>query len=420
MKDKPSGHPGIYWRGGTLWIQFYDQQGGRRRESTRSKSIRDAKRLRAQLLAEVSKGQYVPRKAPRLREFVEKTWRPVCAPMLKPSTLRGYETALTHHLLPAFGDHRLDAITRGMVRSFIATKARQKRWAYSKPPNPNRPTLSKKTILNAVGLLSAIIETATVEHDLLPVNPIRGILKRRNFADFRPQEHRPHVLEPDDFRRSIANLTSPVLEAVLFAAFAGVRWSEQTAICTEDADFRRNKIRVWRSLYRRVAQKPKTASSIREVDMTPAVRQILKAVAWNEGYVLSPDGGRTPLGDGSWLKRQWTKAQVKSGIKLPIRWHDLRHQYVSLMYAAGRDPAWISKQAGHASLSQTLDRYHHLFETVTRTPVEWPEDLIWPTGFDLSTVAEIVAVSNRTGREKTGEQGFDGMAESQAERTRRE
>lgn len=419
MKDKPSGHAGIYWRGGTLWIQFYDQRGKRRRESTRGTSIRDAKTLRAQRLAEVNKGQYVGKKAPTLRQFVERTWRPEIATNLKPSTQRGYETALEHHLLPAFGDYRLDLITRGPVRSFIAAKAKQKRWAYSRDPNPNRPTLSKKTVLNMVGILSAILETA-IECDLLPANPIHGIMKRRNFADFAPRDPRLHVLEPDDFRRSVEHLKPPVLQAVLFATFAGgARWSEQTAVRIENADFRRNKLMIFESLYRHVPQKPKTASSVREVNMTPSVRQILKAVPWREGYVFSPDGQRT-LGGGSWVHGQWEKAQIAAGVKRPIRWHDLRHQFVSLLWAAGKDPAYISKQAGHKGLSQTLDRYQHLFESITRTPVEYPEDLVWPSGFDLSIVAGIVAVSNATRREKAGEQGFDGTAESQAERTRQE
>ncbi len=99
-----------------------------------------------------------------------------------------------------------------------------------------------------------------------------------------------------------------------------------------------------------------------------------------EGLVFSPDGtGR--IGDGSWLKRQWREAQIRAGIRRPIRWHDLRHQFVSLLIASGKSPKYVAQQAGHARVGFTLDRYGPLFETVRPAPVEWWDDLLWPEGY---------------------------------------
>ncbi len=133
---------------------------------------------------------------------------------------------------------------------------------YSKVnPNPNRPRLSRKTILNAVALLSAIMEVAAVDYELLPVNPLRGILRKKNFPKESPRERRARILEPEDFKQAGANLRPSALQAVLFAAFSGLRWSEQTALrIEEDVDFKRNRLRITRSLYRRVAQTPRLAS----------------------------------------------------------------------------------------------------------------------------------------------------------------
>jgi hypothetical protein len=85
------------------------------------------------------------------------------------------------------------------------------------------------------------------------------------------------------------------------------------------------------------------------------------------------------LGNGNWVKQQWRQAQIRAGVKSPIRWHDLRHQYVSFLIALGKNPKFISTQAGHASAGFTFDRYGHLFEAITAIPVEWPEDLLWPS-----------------------------------------
>jgi hypothetical protein len=131
------------------------------------------------------------------QEFVDSRWRPEVAIGRKPSTLRAYETALRHHLIPQFGNHPLPAISRAAVKAFIAQKWKQQRISYSRRnPNPNRPVLAPKTILNMVALLGAILESAVVDYELLPSNPIKGILRRKNFPSdaLRPRDRRPHVL----------------------------------------------------------------------------------------------------------------------------------------------------------------------------------------------------------------------------------
>src|SRR5207244_489869 len=117
--------------------------------------------------------------------------------------------ALRCHLLPYFGHCPLPAITRATVRAFIAHKAKQQRVSYSrKNPNPNRPMLAPKTILNMVALLGSILESAATDYELLSANPIKGILRRKNFPSdaLRPSNRRPHVLEPEEFRRAVSEL----------------------------------------------------------------------------------------------------------------------------------------------------------------------------------------------------------------------
>ena len=130
-------------------------------------------------------------------------------------------------------------------------------------------------------------------------------------------------------------------------------------------------------LYRGIPQTPETAQSIRSVDMCPTVRWMLQGRKTREGLVFSADGVR-PIGAGNWTKRQWRDAQLRAGIRTPITWHDLRHQFVSLLIAAGKHPKYVAVQAGHSSAGFTLDRYGSLFETLPITSVEWWNDLLWP------------------------------------------
>ncbi len=371
---------GVFRRGQVWYISWNDHFARRHREAV-GKSYTEAVRARAKRLADTSAARFglrPSRKAITLAEFVETHWRPEVAIAFKPSTLRMYEVMLRQHLLPCFGHHPLPAITRAAVKKYIAEKSMQQRCSRSlRNPNPNRPALSIKTIKNTVALLSSILEAAAADYELLDGNPLRGILRRTQFPAnaHRPLMPRVRTLELEDFRQAISFLKPKIFEMVLVAALTGLRWGELIALrIDEDVDFRHNKLRITRSLYQRSPQSPKTEQSIREVDMCPTVRHILQTVSRNEGLIFSPEG-RTAIGDGSWLKRQWREAQVRARVG-PIRWHDLRHQFVSLLIAAGKHPKYIAAQAGHASAGFTLDRYGHLLERITPHPVEWIDDFL--------------------------------------------
>ena len=45
----------------------------------------------------------------------------------------------------------------------------------------------------------------------------------------------------------------------------------------------------------------------------------------------------------------------------PLRFHDLRHTFVSQLIAAGAPAKYIQEQAGHGSIQVTMDTYGHLF-----------------------------------------------------------
>lgn len=403
---------GVYKHRNSWWIDYTDSRGTRHRERA-GPSQRLAVRAREARLVEIAAGRFGihrSRQGITFREFVEGTWREEVLDRCKTSTKRGYDTALEHHLVPYFGDWRLIEITRPAVKSFIAQKRKQQRWSYSKKnPNPNRPTLARKTIMNMVSLLMSVLEEA-VDYELIASNPLRGILKKRNFpADPLRTGGKPQrILEPEEFRRAVDQIRDTrVLRMVLVAALAGLRWGEQVAIRIDDEiDFRHNVIRITRAFYKRVPQTPKTEQSVRDIDMGPTVRRVMKEVPWTQGLVFSPDGV-IRIGDGCWLRRQWRAAQLKADIKRPIRWHDLRHQFVSLLIAAGKNPLYIAQQAGHADAGFTLKRYGHLFKTIKPTPVEWPEDLLWPSGGDAT-----VTLLGSKDRQERPEQPSDTNARS--------
>jgi integrase len=49
------------------------------------------------------------------------------------------------------------------------------------------------------------------------------------------------------------------------------------------------------------------------------------------------------------------------GLPAGTRFHDLRHFYASALIAANLNPKVIQARLGHATVSETMDTYGHLF-----------------------------------------------------------
>ena len=61
--------------------------------------------------------------------------------------------------------------------------------------------------------------------------------------------------------------------------------------------------------------------------------------------------------DGSALRRRYKRARDTAGLR-PLRWHDLRHTFGSLLVAGGVDTVTVKEAMGHAQLT-TTSRYLH-------------------------------------------------------------
>ncbi len=81
-----------------------------------------------------------------------------------------------------------------------------------------------------------------------------------------------------------------------------------------------------------------------------------------EWVFLSPEGIRW---DERNLRRGWYRLLSQAGIRR-VRFHDLRHTWVSLLIQKGAHAKYIQEQAGHSSIQVTMDTYGHLFPSGNR------------------------------------------------------
>jgi len=65
------------------------------------------------------------------------------------------------------------------------------------------------------------------------------------------------------------------------------------------------------------------------------------------------------------LRRGWYRLLSHAGVRR-VRFHDLRHTWVSLLIQTGAHAKYIQEQAGHSSIQVTMDTYGHLFPSGNR------------------------------------------------------
>ena len=149
-------------------------------------------------------------------------------------------------------------------------------------------------------------------------------------------------------------------EMVRVAAYAGLRQGELLALRWRDVDFTGHALTVARAMSAGIEGTTKSGR-VRRVPMPDQAATALERMSKRQDYTARDElvfcnlYGR-PL-DGSALRRRFKRARDAVGLR-PLRFHDLRHTYGSLLAAHGVDLVTIQAAMGHSALS-TTSRYLH-------------------------------------------------------------
>lgn len=330
------------------WRVRYRAPDGKSRSRQFPRKI-DAERFLAGVAADLARGSWVDPQRSRttVREWCE-VWRRSKVD-LRPSTLARLDSTLQRHVLPAFGGWALDALTNGEIRAWVARM--------------NAAGLSPTSVRKPYFALHDMLRSAVADRRLA-VNPAQDV----------PLPAERHGGQRFLSSTEVARLTAAVHPRhrvlVLTAVYGGLRFGELTALRRGRIDIIRGRVRVAETLVDVGGHlsfgPPKTQNSRRSV---PLPRRIvaeldehLGAYVQDEAEALvfsGPRGG--PLRRGAFRQREWLPAVHACGLE-GLRFHDLRHTFVSLWIAAGANPKEVSVRAGHSSVAFTLDRYGHLYE----------------------------------------------------------
>lgn len=335
---------------GLPWWVFVNHNGVRR-----SKKIGDRKAAEAvasRIREEIGNGAFnVGRKdAPTFVELVER-WiafkeNAGCAQ----GTIDAYRIQIDHHLVPVFGERRIDQITRAEICDHLLTARSQ---GYS----------ASHVNLRLV-CLTGVFNRA-IDEGVLKENPATGIKRQTRLKN---KEPKPVPFDFDEKEIILKTAYGNFIEfewlypLIFTAFFTGLRIGELAGLRWGDIDFKTKLIHVQRTRLR-YEYGPTKGRKTRKVEMAESLIEVLKAHKKDEikkglhlkggtlpEYVFITDYGHgldTPR-----IRRVWTKVLKAAG--LPFRkFHATRDTFASHALTKGAPIYWVSTQLGHASIVTT-------------------------------------------------------------------
>ena len=298
----------------------------------------------------------------------------------KPSTLEDYRLMLARPDAPArkrglrtagrivgeFGGQELRSITTTQVERFLARL--------------DAEPISKRTVNKHRQVICSILEHAARRPDRFGIteNVARATLKRREptagVLDFyEPEEvaalaraareghhrdaRRPAVSEEEARERRLADEQDAALYTV--AAFTGLRLGELRALRWRQVSFERGALTVAAAMSGGQVEAPKWGKARTVPLATPAAAELARLadrgrfVDHEDLVFCGPLGD--PLDDSA-IRRRLRRTQKAAGLR-PLRFHDLRHSFGSLVVRE-LDTATLKSWMGHSKLA-TTERYLH-------------------------------------------------------------
>jgi integrase len=281
----------------------------------------------------------------------------------KPSTLldHGYLLAPSGHVMSALGDRPAAKITTAEVEALLESIA-------AKGVKPRTVNKARQT-LRAVFYFGAKPSTFALTHN--PVvhtdrrrEPDRAPLVYYSPAEIealaRALEHGLHrgrgrAVASDAVRRQRRQENEQDAELVRVAAYTGLRLGELLALRWIDVDFAGQKLVVQRAVSANEETTTKSGK-VRRVPLSDQAARALNRLSRREHFTTDDDlvfvnaiGRRL---DRWSLRKRYERARDAAGLR-PLRLHDLRHTYGSLLAAAGIDLVSIQAAMGHSSITTT-------------------------------------------------------------------
>lgn len=276
---------------------------------------------------------------------------PEMHPEWRPGTVEAWKSRV-NRVRDDLGPIRLDVMTAGDVRRALASMQVLGR--------------ADTTIAATRGLVTAVFRHA-LEDELVDSSPMLRLGRTSKRID-KGASARNSALSREQYAALVAALPESLRTFAALIASTGLRPSEAAGLTLDRLDLPNREILIDRQLVnatgdRPVFAPPKTASSVRRVDLSDAIAVLLEQHL--AAYGPGTDGlvfvtvRRLPLTRRR-MSEIWRQATVDLDLPDAARgWHSLRHTAVTAQISAGVPVNAVAGAVGHANGGVTLSIYSH-------------------------------------------------------------
>jgi integrase len=269
---------------------------------------------------------------------------------VRPQTLYNYEIYLRCHVLPTLGQRPLSSLRRSDIQTLIGQLSRK--------------GLAPRTVDSIYKIVAMVMRSAVYDR-LIPVSPCYKIKVPA------AQEKALAALNPEQVRALLAACRPRDRALIALAVGTGMRQGEALGVRLPHLNLLKRELAIEEQCLTPARGRPYITSELKtraSRGRVPLPQFAVEALARHlEVETLGADGALfvSPLGNlwrrGSFNESVWKPALLRAGLDSGYGFHALRHTYASGLISQGLHPRVIQARLGHASISETMDTYGHLF-----------------------------------------------------------
>lgn len=263
---------------------------------------------------------------------------------LKANSIRNKQHMINKHIIPYFGNKKLNEITPADIIQ----------WQKIIQENKFSKTY-ERMIQNQI---NALFNHAQRIYNLKE-NPCKKV-KRMGKSD----ADKLDFWIKEEYDRFISGVDRKSEDYLMFEIlfWTGIREGELLSLTIADFDMTNNLLHINKTYHRidgkDVISTPKTDNSVRTIIIPNFLKEeVQEYISYHYGFPenerLFPIVART-------LQKRMKRYEKKTGVK-PIRVHDLRHSHVAYLINQGVEPLIIKERLGHKNIQITLNTYGHLY-----------------------------------------------------------
>jgi integrase len=335
---------------------------------------KDAQTYLTAKMREKDTGTFIEPSPMSVNDYLDK-WIETTKTQVRARTVQGYKDVLGGYARPTLGNKRLSDVKPLDIQALYSSLAER--------------GLSTNTVRHVHVILKGAFKQA-VGWRLIPFSPVADVKPPKKAARREIQ-----VLTPEEAVRFL-NCAGEDRYYALFnlALSKGLRPEEYLGLLWDNVDLNSSILHIRTTLVPKRGGgwyfgEPKSESSRRTLTLPASTvralaehrrkqaeeRLRLGSHYKNNGLVFATPFG-TPLEIANLRVRHFKAIIKRAELAEKFTLYSLRHSFITLSLLAGVDPKTVSEEAGHASVSFTLDVYAHVLPSMKQSAAEKFEKLL--------------------------------------------